>query len=122
MSLSEELGTLYHTFAQCQMTIACTGTFPHTFSSHMKKRGFNRRFSKLSDFIRIKDIKNFLEEQVPLVDIPDKCLDLNSFNLGVFRCRLQTYVSEVHILSTVANSNRNFGSMWTFQTCDHLVG
>ena len=53
----------------------------------MKKRGFNRRFSKLSDFIRIKDIKNFLEEQVPLVDIPDKCLGLNSFNLCVFSCR-----------------------------------
>ena len=88
----------------------------------MKKRGFNRRFSKSSDFIRIKDIKNFLEEQVPLVDIPDRCLDLNSFNLGVFRCRLHTLVPEVHILSTVANSNRNFGLMWTFQTCDHLVG
>ena len=94
------------------MTIASTGTFPHTFSSHVKKRGFNRRFSKLSDFMRINDIKNFLEEQVPLVDIPDKCLGLNSFNLCVFSCRDYTlFFPEVHILSTVANSNRNFGLM-----------
>ena len=62
----------------CPMPIRCTGTSSPSSISHMKEidstGGSANYLINYVDIISIKYINNFLEDQVPFIDLPDKCL------------------------------------------------